>query len=146
MSRAAARALTPSVPRVLVVLMNGKELTGKIAGTFSPYLSHIMLVQEVAGGEAASPTPIPVGSAAYMAFFREQGEPVSQPLGEGAAELSLKLVGGRSMSVHCPATATDSGLGFHATPSDPQSPFKRLFIFPHGMTVEGEATKPLPEE
>src|SRR5262249_40085440 len=128
---------------VTVVLMNGKELTGKIAGSFSPYLSHIMLKQDMAG--EGPPTAIPVESAAYMAFFREKGEPASPPLGEAVAELALKLVDGRLLSVFCPATATDSGLGFYATPSDPQSPFKHLFVFAHGVNVQGEVAKPPPE-
>src|SRR5262249_12950217 len=119
MSKASERPQTQTTPRVTVVLMSGKELTGKIAGSFSPYLSHIMLKQELAGAENAPPTAIPVETAAYMAFFREHGEPVSKPVGD-VAELALKLVGGRSLSVYCPAAATDSGLGFYASPSDAQ--------------------------
>jgi type II secretory ATPase GspE/PulE/Tfp pilus assembly ATPase PilB-like protein len=125
---------TPTPAVVTVTLLSGQSQVGEIT-RFAPRSSDVTL--SVAGGGRAT---VPAERIAYLGFHKTKDAPAT----EARAAFKVHVTGGKTFIVDLVESGTPEAIGFYARPSEPQSPFRELFFYAHGVNVR-EVNAPLGE-
>jgi type II secretory ATPase GspE/PulE/Tfp pilus assembly ATPase PilB-like protein len=129
------RMFAPSAAVVTVTLLNGQTQVGEIT-RFAPRSSDITL--SIAGGGRAT---IPAERVAYLGFHRT---PADLRTEAAAGAFKVHASGGKTFIVELVQSGTPEAIGFYARPSEPQSPFRELFFYAHGVNLR-EINEPIGE-
>jgi type II secretory ATPase GspE/PulE/Tfp pilus assembly ATPase PilB-like protein len=130
------RMFTPTPAVVTVNLLNGQAHVGEMT-RFAPRSSDVTLAVTRAGGAR---TTIPAERIAYLGFHRAPGE----AFGDARGTHKVHVTGGKTFLVDLVESGTPEVIGFYARPSDPQSPFREVFFYAHGVNMR-ELNQPLGE-
>ncbi len=122
---------------VSLVAMNGQIHTGFLA-RFSPMVADITLSLSKDTKEKGR---FAAEQIAYVGFHRAVGEPPARPQSRKAA-LKIHISGGRTFLVDLVEPEEPGSVGFYARPAEPQSPFREIFFYNHGVNLR-EINEPL---
>jgi type II secretory ATPase GspE/PulE/Tfp pilus assembly ATPase PilB-like protein len=131
------RIFAPTLAEVSLVLMNGQVHTGFLA-RFAPTVADITLALGPASKER---TRLAAEQVAYVGFHRPSGEPPPRPQSRRAA-LKIHVSGGKTFLVDLIEPEVPGSVGFYARPAEPQSPFREIFFYGHGVNLR-ELNEPL---
>jgi type II secretory ATPase GspE/PulE/Tfp pilus assembly ATPase PilB-like protein len=132
------RTFAPSPASVTVGLVDGKTQTGHVA-RFSPAAQDLTLTL---ARNTGARTTIPAERVAYIGFHRQPGDPPAPPSARRGT-LKIHLSGSRTFLVDGDS-GTPGAVGFYAKPSEPDSPFREIFFYAHGVALK-EINEPLGE-
>ncbi|MEY4550477.1 MAG: hypothetical protein RL685_6672, partial [Pseudomonadota bacterium] len=133
------RTFAPSIAAVSLVLVNGRVHEGHLS-RFSPAASDITLSLSKEGKEKSR---FATEQVAYVGFHRPTNEPPPLPH-KLKAELKIHVGGGKTFLVDLDAPDTPGSIGFYARPAEPQSAFREIFFYNHGVNLR-ELNLPLGE-
>ncbi len=133
------RKFGPAPAQVTLGFIDGNTHVGHIT-RFSPSQSDVHLMF----ASTAAPTGyFPAERIAYVAFHRPVGQPPPRP-GSRTGEVKVHVAGKKTFLVdRVPSEETDT-LGFYALPAEPNSPFREIFFYSHGVNLV-ETNQPLGE-
>ena len=121
---------------VTVALVDGTTHMGALA-KFSPAVADLALVAP----KGTSPkVPFPTERIAYVGFHRSAGDPPQLPSARRGG-LKVHLSSAVSFLVD-PEPNPPGTLGFYAKPAEPNSPFREIFFYNHGVRLR-EINEPL---
>src|SRR5262249_32121019 len=121
------RTFAPSPAAVTVGLVDGKTQVGHVA-RFSPSAQDLTLTL---ARHTGARTTIPGERVAFVGFHRQPGEPPSPPSARRGG-LKIHLSGSRTFLVDADS-GTPGAVGFYAKPAEPESPFREIFFYGHGV-------------
>jgi type II secretory ATPase GspE/PulE/Tfp pilus assembly ATPase PilB-like protein len=121
---------------VSVGFLDGQTQTGSLP-KFSPSVTDLTLT--LSGGVTPKGT-YAAERITYIGFKRGLGDPPPLPSRHG--ELKLHVSGGRTFLVDLIEPEEPGAIGFYARPADPQSPFREIFFYNHGINLK-EINEPL---
>src|SRR5205823_12791493 len=87
-------------------------------------------------------TTVPAERIAYVGFHRGPTDPPPLPSARQGS-LKVHLSGSKTFLVDADATPPGA-IGFYASPSEPESPFREIFFYSHGVALR-EINEPLGE-
>jgi type II secretory ATPase GspE/PulE/Tfp pilus assembly ATPase PilB-like protein len=131
------RIFAPSSAAVTVTLLDGQTHVGEMT-RFAPRATDIAL--SVAGGGKVT---LAAERVAYLGFHKSPGQAPPAPSARVGA-FKVHAILGKTFVVDLVESGTPEVLGFYARPSDPQSRFKEMFFYAHGVTLR-EMNEPLGE-
>jgi type II secretory ATPase GspE/PulE/Tfp pilus assembly ATPase PilB-like protein len=131
------RVFAPSSAAVTVTLLDGQTHVGEMT-RFAPRASDVTL--SAAGGGRVT---LAAERVAYVCFHKSPGQPPPAPSARAGA-FKVYVAGGKTFIVDLVESGTPEVLGFYARPSDPQSRFKEIFFYAHGIILR-EINEPIGE-
>jgi type II secretory ATPase GspE/PulE/Tfp pilus assembly ATPase PilB-like protein len=131
------RPNTPLTAEVSLVLMNGQVHTGFLS-RFTPNVADITLAL---GPGTKEKMRFAAEQVAYVGFHRAAGEPPARPQSRKAS-LKIHVSGGRTFLVDPVESDAPAAVGFYTRPAEPQSPFREIFFYTHGVNLR-EINEPL---
>jgi type II secretory ATPase GspE/PulE/Tfp pilus assembly ATPase PilB-like protein len=117
--------------------MNGQVHTGFLS-RFTPNVADITLAF---GPDTKEKTRFAAEQVAYVGFHRAAGEPPVRPQSRKAS-LKIHVSGGRTFLVDPVESDAPAAVGFYTRPAEPQSPFREIFFYTHGVNLR-EINEPL---
>jgi type II secretory ATPase GspE/PulE/Tfp pilus assembly ATPase PilB-like protein len=123
--------------QVSLVLMNGRTHTGFVS-RFSPSVADIALALSREGKDKSR---FAAEQVAYVGFHRPAAEPPPLPR-KLEAKLKIHVGGGKTFLVDPAEGETPGSVGFYARPAEPQSPYREIFFYNHGVNLR-EINEPL---
>jgi len=131
------RSFAPSMAEVTLGMMDGTERTGHLT-RFVP------LVPDIALSLGAARDGTGMVGAEKVAFvgFHKQGGDAPPPPSMRRGILKVHAVGKRTFLVMPMEGAEPGTIGFYAKPVEPNSPFRELFFYNHGVILK-ELNEPL---
>jgi hypothetical protein len=131
------RTFAPSMALVSLILVNGRTHSGHLS-RFSPAVADITLSL---AREDRDKSRFAAEQVAYVGFHRASGEP--PPLAHRLkAALKIHVGGGKTFLVDPVDPDAPGSIGFYARPAEPQSPYREIFFYNHGVNLR-EINEPL---
>jgi type II secretory ATPase GspE/PulE/Tfp pilus assembly ATPase PilB-like protein len=122
---------------VSLFLMNGRTHQGYLA-RFTPSVADITLSLSK---EAKDKSRFAAEQIAFVGFHRPAAEPPPLPH-KLKAGLKIHVNGGKTFLVDLTAPDVPGAVGFYALPGEPQSPYREIFFYNHGVNLR-EINEPL---
>jgi type II secretory ATPase GspE/PulE/Tfp pilus assembly ATPase PilB-like protein len=113
---------------VTIVLLDGRSLAGELS-RFSPTLADLTLLPVVTNGPK---TTIAAERIAYVAFHRTDADPPPLTSPKRCA-VKVTCVGGATFRIEEAEREGAATTGFYAHPIGPNSPFREMFFYRHGV-------------
>jgi type II secretory ATPase GspE/PulE/Tfp pilus assembly ATPase PilB-like protein len=127
---------------VTIGLVDGKTKDGRIKG-FSPQVSDLALETPNApefGGTLQ--LLVPTERIAFVGFHAQGGAGASKRAAMGRKRLRIHVAGGKKFLVEVDLAAASNPLGFYCKPAEPDSPYRDIFFYAHGVNAK-ETDEPL---
>jgi type II secretory ATPase GspE/PulE/Tfp pilus assembly ATPase PilB-like protein len=125
------RIFSPAPVKVTIGLIDGLSHQGHLA-RFSPMMQDVTLLLAAVLAPRSS---FPAERIAYVGFHRATGEP--PPRRESRkGELKIHVAGQQIFVVDRTSEESPGEIGFYARPSDPQSPYREIFFYNHGVNLK----------
>jgi len=123
--------------QVTVMLVTGKSHTGYVS-RFSPNAPDIALALT---RETRASSRFAAEQIAYVGFHRGPSDPPPLP-GTRKGGLKIHVSGGKTFLVDLSEPDVPGALGLYAKPAEPQTPYRELFFYNHGVNLR-EVNEPL---
>ncbi len=133
------RTFGPAPAQETLGFIDGRTHVGHIT-RFSPSHAEVHLLFSSTTSPSGS---FPAEQIAFVAFHRAVGQPPPRP-GSRKGEVKVHVPGQRTFLVDRRPTEYAECPGFYAWPAEPNSPFRELFFYSHGVNLL-EVNQPLGE-
>ncbi len=136
-SMLADRTFGPAPAQVSLGFIDGQVHVGHLA-RFSPRMPDVTLLLSSSTSPRGS---FPAERICYVGFHRVTGEPPPRPSSR-KGELKIHVAGQKTFLVDRQEEESAGAVGFYARPAEPQSPFREIFFYNHGVNLR-EVNEPL---